>query len=152
MRAMRTISLILLIASLTSTVQAASPQEIPQPSTSVSQAPLERNGVGGVWFRADAAERILADLKTARLSSELEDLYSEKIGLLEEELDSMERLLNLAEEAEGRASDALNQAIQSRIDVEAQRDAWYRAPALWFGLGVVVAGLAVGVGAYAASQ
>lgn len=99
-------------------------------------------GSPGIWFREDVAERVLRELKQARLSDDLRALYEHKIELLDDEIAAAQRLLELAEEAEQRALDASAVALDAQIEAEEQLTRWHRSPVLWFAAGIIVTGLA----------
>jgi len=144
--------ILIVLLSLACATARADVEHGEDPPVGATQVPMRREGIDGIWFRADVAQRVLRDLQTAKLTIDLQTLYERKIELLDEEIAASQRLLALAEQGEMRASDALDRAVFARLEVEKQRDAWHRSPALWFGVGAALSALAVAAGAYALSQ
>jgi hypothetical protein len=113
---------------------------------------LRHNGVDGVWFRADVAERLLHDMQAAKLNTDLGELYTRRSALVDAELEAARRLFALAEQGEQRSTDALDRALFRIAELESERDVWYRSPAVWLTAGVVLSCLATASVAYAVTQ
>lgn len=104
--------------------------------------PLTYQGVEGVWFplaeaRAALAIRVERDSLITRLS-----LTEESLTLAEEEIASLNASI-------ATAAQALGEEATARQAAEAERDAWYRSPWLWLGVGLVVGVVGVVVAAAA---
>jgi len=113
---------------------------------------MKRRGKEGVWFPVKMADAILSDLNRYEINVKELGLQKRKIQFLETQLDVKSlRILDL-HKAIGM-SEALEEKMQETIDlsedsrqraeeatrrVEAEKNAWYRHPVVWMGVGVIV--------------
>lgn len=118
------------------------PEAVEAPCAPELEAPrratLPHAGATGVWFHADLARCLLGRL-------ELLPAYARHVRLLEERATLADRRdalrvreIELAEEEAREAVTALEAAVRRAREAEADRDAWYRHPALWAGIGAVL--------------
>jgi len=119
----------------------------------VERASIIHEGTPGIFFCERIATKMLLDLeefkvqtKRIQLLNTKLDLQAEKILLLEQDIELSNTIADKYKssyelEHKLRLSEA--DAYEKRL---AAKDAWYRAPALWFSVGFVVsAALAVGL-------
>lgn len=113
---------------------------VPPPDTEPMAHPDD--GREGVWFSAEAARDAYGALAT-------EDAYLEQLALLNRRLAlraTEANELRLALGAMTRARDEIRAVVRTaearRVAAERDRDRWWRAPALWLGVG---AGLGAGL-------
>lgn len=113
---------------------------------------LERAGVAGMWFAMPLARLQLCELRAYRLGRREARLVDDELHLWGERLELAHQQTQAAVEAREALAGVVEAAERRARDAEAERDAWYRAPALWFIAGGVAAGLlvALAVGVLAA--
>lgn len=106
---------------------------VPPPDTEPMLHPDD--GREGVWFSLEAARDALGALAT-------EDAYLEQLALLNRRLAlraTEANELRLALGAMTRARDEIRAVVRAaearRVAAERDRDAWWRSPALWLGVG-----------------
>ncbi|HUX79421.1 MAG TPA: hypothetical protein VMW10_06735 [Alphaproteobacteria bacterium] len=113
---------------------------------------LVHRGKNGIWFPIAMANDILSELKHCDLSAIEFHLQEEKLHLLDSQLklkdrriqdlysaislskkleDKMQATIDLAESSRHRSDEAARRA-------EEAKNAWYRHPVLWLGVGVVL--------------
>lgn len=118
----------------------------------ITAVPLDHNGQSGVWLPTrdaerllDAAERLKAARDTVRLQDQVIDLQARMVN-------TSTRALGLAEQALDR-SEQMNDILRDAYvrEVERNNSIW-SSPVLWFGLGALATGVAVGAGAYFATR
>jgi hypothetical protein len=102
------------------------------------RALLEHDGAAGIWFHADLARCMLERLALLPAYARHVRLLEERIGLSDERDALRAREVALAEAEADTARAALEEAVAARRRAEEERDAWWRHPALWAGVGVVV--------------
>lgn len=110
------------------------------------RALLSHGADTGIWFHGAVARCMLARLA-------LLPLYVDRVRLLEQRIavhlsvaDHLTEAELLSRQIADQAGGALEAAERGRRQAEEDRDAWYRSPALWAGIGgVVVAAVAVAV-------
>ena len=138
-----------LVCSSTAVAQPLPPVDLPcAPDISEPnrRASVTHQGQAGLWFHVDVA-RCMAE----RLS--VLPLYAERVRLLEQSLQLRDerhqlalRQAEIAERGEQVAVAALETAERRAREADERASRWYRHPALWFVLGVVVTvGAQVGV-------
>jgi hypothetical protein len=115
------------------------------------RATVEVNGVTGIWFRADVAREMLADLSELPLVRTRVQLLEGRLEIRDDQITSLRSVIELSQAAEERAVNALDEAVQARRAAEDARDAWYRSPVLWTSVGMIIAGALVALTAYALS-
>lgn len=115
------------------------------------RATIEHNGAVGVWFRADVARQLLADLEELPVLRQRVALLEERLEIRDDQIERLRLVVELAEEGERRASDALAEAVRLRREAEESSRVWWRSPVLWLSVGVVVTGGLVALTAYALS-
>jgi len=152
----RSLSLVCSLLSLFLASQTAA-QELPDVGvcapevTENRRATVLHDGAVGLWFHADVSRCLLDRLQALPLYVERVSLFEERLTLSDERQALTHEQVQLAQAAEERAVEALEAAERGRREAEDDRDAWYRHPALWFAVGVVVAGALVAVGIYGLS-
>lgn len=111
---------------------------VPTAGAQADARPLALDGVSGVWLPLDMSRSVL-------LSAQREPLYVRQISLLESQLElTGQQVTELkgAVDAETERGKELEKSIADAEDraaeAEGKASAWYRAPGLWFGVGVVV--------------
>lgn len=117
--------------------------EIPEPER---RAVISHQGQPGLWFHVDVA-RCMAERLTVL------PLYAERVRLLEQALELrdhrhslMLRQVDVLEQSERIAIDALATAERRARESEERASRWHRHPALWFIVGVAATiGAQVGV-------
>jgi len=100
---------------------------------------LAHDGQAGVWFHMEVARCMLGRLAALPLYAQRVSLLEGRLQLDDERTALVVREVSLAEEGEQRAVNALSASERGRRHAEDAKDAWYRAPALWFALGVIAA-------------
>jgi hypothetical protein len=91
------------------------------------------------WFHPEVVRCMTTRLRLLPEYAELVAAHEAR-SLAQERVDALRgRQVELAEEAERRATDALGAAVRGRREAEEDRDAWHRSPLLWAGIGVVLA-------------
>lgn len=136
---------LLFLISATST--AASAQDLDLPSLEAPCAPettenrstvLSVNGSSGVWFHQAVARCILTRLQTLPLLITRVRLLEERLVISSERHTLRGRQVALAVDEASQARDALEAAIrEARAEREASQR-WYRHPAFWLSVGVVI--------------
>lgn len=106
------------------------------------------NGVRGVWFRLDEADgirRLRLEVPELRLQvqtlEQMAEVQAERVTALRE-------ATRLRAEATAQATTQLEASLSREAQLRSEVNAWYRSPALWFAVGVVVtaaAGVALAV-------
>lgn len=99
--------------------------------------PLEYRGAQGVWLPLDMARDALAARTNLENAATEMRILNEQLTLKRQTIAELNRVLSLSAVVERDLNGALLVALQKRADAEASRDAWYRAPWLWFSLGVI---------------
>lgn len=113
------------------------------------RATLAVAGVEGLWLHGDVARCMLARYVLLVPFSRYVRLLEQRMQLVDERDALRLRQVGLAAQEAQLARDALEAAIRDAREARADRDAWFRHPALWAAVGVVLAGALVAVGAYA---
>ena len=128
------IHLMLAMALMTLATDSYAQAEVCEPSVSVRRRVLEIEGQEGIWFHAKIAKCILRDLH------ELHALRA-KLSTHESHLRWLNNYLSAAKSSFETVSSQLK---ESQRDLR-RANGWWRSPALWFVLGAVVSGVAVGL-------
>lgn len=115
------------------------------------RATIEHAGAVGVWFRADVARQMLADLEELPVLRQRVSLLEERLELRDDQVERLRLVVELTEEGERRAADALAEAVRLRRETEESARVWWRSPSLWLAVGAVVTGGLVALTAYALS-
>lgn len=103
------------------------------------RALMARGNLQGVWFHADLARCMLERLQLLPAYARQVHLLEQRVTLSNERDALRQREIDLASQQVTTATGALDAAIRAQHNAEAERDAWYRAPLLWFGVGAVLA-------------
>lgn len=148
-------AVIMLIGVLAAECDARAQDAPPElPSVSVPCAPevaanrravIQYDGDAGIWFHLEVARCMVGRLAALPLYGQRVSLLEDRLRLGDERTELLRRQVRLAEEGEQHAVSALEAANRARRRAEEDKDAWYRAPALWFAIGVVAA-VAIGIG------
>ena len=110
---------------------------------------LEVNGDAGFWFHTDVARCMLQRLTLLPQLNERVNLQEQRFSLVDERLSIEQERVTLAVQEAERATGALTAAVRGRREAQEALDAWYRAPALWVAVGVVLAVVLEVVAVYA---
>jgi len=102
------------------------------------RATIEHGGAVGLWFHADLARCMLGRLELLPAYARHVRLLEERIALAGERDLLREHEVELATSEADSARAALEAAVRRAREAEADRDAWWRHPALWAGVGVVL--------------
>lgn len=102
------------------------------------RAVREHNGSPGIWFHIEVARCMLTRLTETALYMRRISMLEERLQLSDERLELQQRVTSLAEQEAEQVSGALDAAIGRAREAEESRDAWYRHPALWAAVGVVL--------------
>lgn len=113
------------------------------------RAMLDLDGVAGLWLHHEVARCMLARYALLAPFARYVRLLEQRVQLTDERDELRQREVDLAAEEAQLARDALEAAVRARREAEEARDAWYRHPALWTAIGVVLAGGLVVVTGYA---
>lgn len=119
----------------------------------VERAVITYKNTKGFFFSEDIGTRMLSDLENV-------NFFKEQIGALEKKLELKDEYLKLLK-LEIKIVDEINAKMRKNVDIvnnlrvkEVERcqdklessEAWYRSPALWLGVGMVLGGgMAVGM-------
>lgn len=117
----------------------AEPPELPelQLASCPELAAIESRD-GGVWFPRATSECMLQRLNQLREAVPYIRMLEQRSRLTNERDALQVRRVALAEEQTQVATEALEEAVERARSAEESRDAWYRHPALWFSIGVVI--------------
>lgn len=108
------------------------------PEVVARRAVIAHEGAPGIWFDLRVAQCMMGRLDALPLYAQRVSLLEQRLTLSDERHQLMERQVELAEQGEQAAVDALEAAVRRAREAEEERDAWYRAPLLWFIVGGVV--------------
>jgi len=97
------------------------------------------DGAIGQWFPLPAARRMLKDLQVGRAAIALQPKLERRIEL------EVQRviLLELDVATSDKIAEQWRKAAEVQAKVLAQKDSFWRSPALWFAVGTVVTGAAL---------
>lgn len=128
----------------------AAAQDVELPPPEVLEAPcvpeleanrralLDHDGAAGIWFHGDLARCMLERLSLLPAYARHAHLLEERVSLSDERDALRAREVDLAAQEADAARAALEEAIAARRRAEEERDAWWRHPALWAGVGAVL--------------
>lgn len=102
------------------------------------RAQLAHGGIPGLWFHGDLARCMLGRLELLPAYARHVRLLEERAALAEQRDALRAREVELAEQEAAAAVSALEAAVRRAREAEAERDAWWRHPALWAAVGAVV--------------
>ncbi len=102
------------------------------------RAALSHDGVDGFWFHGDVARCLLQRYSLLAPFARRVELLEDRLRLQNERDALQERRVALAAQEAEAATEALEAAVRRAREAEEALDAWYRHPALWFTVGVVV--------------
>lgn len=118
------------------------PESVEAPCAPELEAPRRASvahlGAQGLWFHADLARCMLGRLELLPAYARHVRLLEERAALAEQRDALRAREVSLAAEEAQAAVLALEAAVRRAREAEADRDAWYRHPALWVVIGVAV--------------
>lgn len=106
------------------------------------------NGRRGVWLSLEEAERqrrIRLEVPELRLQVER---FTQMDGAQQERISALRESTRLRQQATEQATTQLEASLNREAQLRSEVNAWYRSPALWFAVGVVVtaaAGVALAV-------
>jgi len=118
-----------------------------------SSALLTHEGVEGIWFPMEKADKLLEDVGKLSLLNNKIDLLELKSRKQEEYILILHKDIKVTEKIGDKWKTAFDEQLKVtaaqkeyyRGEIQSLRK-WYRAPALWFSVGVLVTGaLAVGL-------
>lgn len=112
---------------------------------------LPVDGATGQWFPRDSAICVLGRLEALPRAVRYAQLLEDRLSLSDARDALLRRAKDLAVEESAEARGALEAAVRRAREAEEALGAWYRAPLLWFVVGVVVAGAVVALTAYGLS-
>jgi len=95
------------------------------------------------------ARLVLCEVRELRIRRRELTLVDQELGLWARQATLLGEQVELAVQARDAFQGVVEAAEQRAQDAEAERNAWYRHPALWFAVGVVVTGAVVAITAYA---
>jgi len=81
---------------------------------------------------------MLADLRELPIRQRELALLNEQLELREGQVERLREMVGLEREAVERSLEAVEAAERRASEAEASRDVWWRNPALWVAVGVVV--------------
>ena len=114
-----------------------STQCAPEVQTS-RRAELTHEGVDGFWFQGDVTRCLLRRYSTLLGFARRVELLEDRLALQGDRDVLTARQVALAVQEAEAATGALEAAVRRAREAEEARDAWYRAPLLWFAVGGVV--------------
>lgn len=112
------------------------------------RALIERDGQAGIWFHIDLARCMLARLAVLPEYAQHVRLLEERLTLGGERAFLEARRADLAVGEANVATEALEAAVRARRRAEEDLNAWYRHPALWAVVGLVLGVTLVALSAY----
>ena len=92
---------------------------------------------------------MVRDLRELGLLRARVTLLDERLELRDGQVETLRRAVELGQQAEARLVEAIERAVAARRAAEERVDVWWRSPALWLGVGVVVTAGLVALTAYA---
>jgi hypothetical protein len=116
------------------------------------RAIIEHDGESGIWFRLDVARTMLADLEELPLIRLELESFAERLTIRDGQVERLRASVELAQEGERVAVEALQSALYAREETVRAYDVWWRSPALWAVVGAVVAAGVVTLTAYIYGQ
>jgi hypothetical protein len=116
------------------------------------QVAMEHDGRPGVWTAASVMACMVRDLQELSLVWDRLELLEAQLELRDEQVTTLRRSVQLGLEAEERLQNAIEHAEAGRHSAESRLDVWWRSPALWVGVGVVVSTALVAISAWALSK
>jgi hypothetical protein len=106
-------------------------------------------GKQGYFFDEEAGTKLLKDLEEFNLQKPRISLLEDKLVLREEKIALLELEVTIVDEIASKYKDTYVLEHKLRIadqkhyeEIIKKKDAWYRSPVLWFGVGFVVASAA----------
>ena len=119
----------------------------------IERASITYKGTQGIFFSEAVATKILIDLEEFNAQDRRIKLLDTKIELMDEKILLLEEGIVLSDRIGSGFEKNFNLEHKLRIDEQkryeeelSRKEAWYRSPGFFFGLGFVVAGaLAVGL-------
>jgi len=121
------------------------------PRVAMSQVPetieLEHDGHPGYWFADETATKMLKDLKELKLVKEKLALIDTKLELKDQQLELLREDIKVTEDISDQWQIAFKEQAKLTQMCEEEKNAWYKSPLLWGGVGLVVGvGITIGIG------
>ncbi len=110
---------------------------------------IDHDGVTGMFFTMPTARLVLCEVKQLRLHRRDAVLVDRGLRLWEDRTTNLKESVALAVEARDHLGSVVAASDRRAREAEARLDHWTRSPTLWLTIGVVGAGLLVGLTAYA---
>lgn len=106
---------------------------------------VEHEGKVGIWMPDEMAQKVLADVAELEATKKLVEDLKSSISLRDERITLKDDAIEASEKAEKKAIESLAVAIQAKEEAEKKLKVWYRHPAFWATMGIVITvGLEVG--------
>lgn len=102
------------------------------------RAVLDHEGDSGIWFHLEVARCMLGRLKALPLYAQRVSLLEQRLEISDERTTLLKEHIQLAEQGEKRAVDALDESERLRRQAEERLDAWFRHPVFLMGTGAVL--------------
>jgi len=90
----------------------------------------------GVWMPLDMARRVQLDVERSRLRELTIGELQLKLDVRQERVDKCREALATTEKSRDHALKSAEKADEVIRAYEKQKDAWFRKPVVWFGVGV----------------
>lgn len=126
----------LLIITFTSSVCAAS----------IDRAQITYKGTEGIFFSEEIATKLLSDIEELHVQRNTLKLLDTKLELKDEKIAALELEIMIVDDIAAKYKANYQLEHDTRIKDQAhyeallkQKNAWYKRPGLWFGIGFVVA-------------
>ena len=108
---------------------------------------LKHDGHPGYWFAEETATTMLKDLKELKLLREKIQLLDVKLELKDQHLELLREDLKITDNISEKWKVAFSEQVKLTQICEKEKNAWYRNPLLWGGVGFVVGiGVTIGIG------
>lgn len=138
--------LILFLANCAAALVFVSVASAQEPCQELRAAPtqeptaLENRGVAGMWFPMATARLVLCEVQAFRLGRQEVRLVDAELQLWAQRVEIVREQLRAQTEARDALEGVVTAAERRASAAEAERDAWWRSPFLWFALGGIAAG------------
>lgn len=120
------------------------------PDVEPRRALLDHEGSPGIWFHRDVAQCLLTRLRLLPEYGRAVELLEARVRLSDERYALRLREVELASQEAAQARAVIEGAMRRARAAEEDRGAWWRHPALWLAVGVIIAGAAFAAVASAA--
>jgi len=99
---------------------------------------LQYSGVSGIWFPRRSALSLLADSRELRIQRRFVLLQGEELQLIRIQMNRLREIADMERNMFESANALAESAERRALEAETSRDAWWRHPALWVAVGVVI--------------